>query len=535
MRRWNGWGDDTYSYPLPEGAFTFLEKVVGPGVVTPDATLEDVLVQVPASRLREHPLIHTEAEARLRHARGHSLPDWIAVKSGAIGVFPDGVAYPTTGEEVRELIQYAQTTGARLIPYGGGTSVVGQINPLPGDTPVLTVDMERMCRLRAFDGTSHLATFEAGINGPDLEAHLRAHGYTLGHYPQSFEYSTLGGWVAARSSGQQSLGYGRIEKLFAGGRIETPVGTWNIPANIPASAAGPDVREWVLGSEGRLGIITEATVRVSPLPEREEFHALFFPTFETGLNAAREMMQARLPLAMLRLSTAAETTTTLALAGHAFLIGSLERYLALRGANEEKCMLIIGVAGREVLIRTAYRTARSIAGDYGGLYVGQTFGKTWHKNRFKSPYLRDSLWGVGYAIDTLETATDWARVPALIEAIENALHSALPERDEFVGVAKPHVFTHLSHTYPYGSNVYTQYLFRRAHTPEETLDCWQALKTAASKAIVAQGATISHQHGVGVDHKPYLAAEKGEMGMTALHALVKSFDPEGIMNPGKML
>lgn len=530
MRRWNGWGDDTFSYPLPEGGLTFLEKVAGPGVVTPDATLEDVLAQVPPSRLREHPLIHTDAEARLRHARGHSLPDWIALKSGTIGVFPDGVAYPITAEEVRELIHYAQTTGARLIPYGGGTSVVGQINPLPGDTPVLTVDMGRMCRLRAFDPVSQLATFEAGVSGPDLEAHLRAHGCTLGHYPQSFEYSTLGGWIAARSSGQQSLGYGRIEKLFAGGRVETPVGTLEIPANVPASAAGPDVREWVLGSEGLLGIITEATVRVSPLPEREEFHALFFPNFEAGLNAVRAIMQAKLPLAMLRLSTAVETATTLVLAGHTFLIGGLERYLALRGAGDDKCMLILGVAGREVVARTGYKAARDIAGDHGGVYVGQTFGKTWHKNRFKSPYLRDSLWEAGYAIDTLETATDWARVPALIEAIEAALRSALLERDEFV-----HVFTHLSHTYPYGSNVYTQYLFRRARTPEETLERWRALKTAASQVIVTQGATISHQHGVGVDHKPYLAAEKGEVGMKGLRALVATLDPDGIMNPGKLL
>ncbi len=530
MRRWNGWGDDSVDYPLPEAGLPFLEKVAGPGVVTPDATLAEVLAQVPPSRLREHPLIHTDAEVRLRHARGHSLPDWIALKSGAIGVFPDGVAYPTTDEEVRELIRYAQTTGARLIPYGGGTSVVGQINPLPGEAPVLTVDMGRMCRLRAFDPVSQLATFEAGVSGPDLEASLRAHGCTLGHYPQSFEYSTLGGWIAARSSGQQSLGYGRIEKLFAGGRVETPVGTLEIPANVPASAAGPDVREWVLGSEGRLGIITAATVRVSPLPEREEFHALFFPTFEAGLSAVRAIMQAKLPLAMLRLSTATETTTTLVLAGHTLLIGGLERYLALRGAGDEKCMLILGVAGREAVARTGYKAARDIAGDHGGVYVGQTFGKTWHKNRFKSPYLRDSLWEAGYAIDTLETATDWARVPALIEAIEGALHAALLERDEFV-----HVFTHLSHTYPYGSNVYTQYLFRRARTPEETLERWQALKTAASQAIVAQGATISHQHGVGVDHKPYLTAEKGEVGMKGLRALVTTLDPDGIMNPGKLL
>ena len=278
-----------------------------------------------------------------------------------------------------------------------------------------------MCRLRAFDPVSQLATFEAGVSGPDLEAHLRAHGCTLGHYPQSFEYSTLGGWIAARSSGQQSLGYGRIEKLFAGGRVETPVGTWEIPANVPASAAGPDVREWLLGSEGRLGLITEATVRVSPLPEREEFHALFFPTFEAGLSAVRAIMQAKLPLAMLRLSTAVETATTLVLAGHAFLIGGLERYLALRGAGDEKCMLILGVAGRE-LYQTGYKAARDIAGDHGGVRradVRQDGTRTASSRR-----TRDSLWEAGYAIDTLETATDWTRVPALSTSLRNTAFGA---------------------------------------------------------------------------------------------------------------
>ncbi|MCZ7669624.1 MAG: FAD-binding oxidoreductase [Chloroflexi bacterium] len=218
---------------------------------------------------------------RLRHARGQSLPDWVALRRGRIPAFPDGVAFPTLDVEVRDAIRYAQEVGAKLIPYGGGTSVVGHINPQAGDAPVLTINMQRLNNLRHFDATSQLATFGAGVSGPDVEAQLRARGFTLGHYPQSFGLSTLGGWVVTRSSGQQSLGYGRIEDLFAGGVMETPSGRWELLAH-PASAAGPDLRHLVLGSEGRLGILTEATVRATPLPEEEAFHGLFFRTLNWG-------------------------------------------------------------------------------------------------------------------------------------------------------------------------------------------------------------------------------------------------------------
>jgi len=528
MKRWNGWGDDTITYPLHDAPRRFLEELVGRGTPPHDATIDQVVATVPASRLPAHRLVSGDPVTRLRHARGHSLPDWIEIRSGRIKAFPDSVAYPTSDAEVRDLMRYAEQVGACLIPYGGGTSVVGHINSLPGEVPVLTVDLSRLNRLCRFDATSHLATFGAGITGPDLEAQLRARGCTLGHFPQSFECSTLGGWIVTRSSGQQSLGYGRIEKLFAGGRLEAPAGTLELPP-FPASAAGPDLREVILGSEGRMGILTEATMRVTLLPEVEAFHAVFFPDFERGMRATREILQARLPLSMLRLSTAVETQTTLALAGHERLIGALERMLQMRGVGESKCMLLLGFTGREEVVKAARKEALGLAGRHGGVHVGRTFGKEWHKSRFRTPYLRNTLWEQGYAIDTLETATDWANIPAMIEAIELALHSGLEEVDERV-----HVFTHLSHLYPYGSSIYTTYLYRIAPNPDETLRRWQVLKAAASYAIVAHGGTITHQHGVGTDHLPYLAQEKGMLGMAAIEDLCRRFDPAGIMNLGKL-
>jgi alkyldihydroxyacetonephosphate synthase len=529
MKRWNGWGDESITPHLSTASTHFLQLQIGVGTPPRDTSFEEVVERVPASRLPAHSLITTDPGERLLHARGQSLPDWIALRSGCIDTFPDGVAYPESEIQVRELISFATEFDARLIPYGGGTSVVGHINSLPGEQPVLTVDLKRMSSLHRLDETNQLATFGTGVAGLPLEARLRAQGYTLGHYPQSFEYSTLGGWIATRSSGQQSLGYGRIEQLFAGGRVETPSGTLEVPS-LPAAAAGLDMREIILGSEGRLGILTEATVRVRPLPEQESFFVIFFPSWEQGLAAARHGAQARLPLTMLRLSTPIETRTQLVLAGHERVVSALERLLALRGAGKDKCMLMVGIAGREADVKRACKDILGIAHEQKGVSAGHTLGEQWHKKRFQTPYLRNTLWTMGYAVDTVETATTWDCVPDLTQAIETALRSALKAEGEEV-----HAFTHLSHLYPHGSAIYTTYLYRIADSPDETLHRWQVLKNAASQAIVAGHGTISHQHGIGTDHQQYLIAEKGPLGLSAMRQLYSHFDPEGIMNPGKLV
>ena len=531
MRRWNGWGNDAIHSTVPAAAAAFLADLVGPATPPRDATAAEALAQVHASRLPAHPLVNTDAAERLRHARGQSFPDWLALRSGRIGVFPDGVAYPAVEDDVAELLRWAAGHGMQLIPYGGGTSVAGHITPRRGDAPVLTVDMSRINRLLRLDDASLLATFGAGVTGPDLEATLRARGYTLGHFPQSFEYSTLGGWIAARSSGQESLGYGRIEQLWAGGRLLSPAGTLDLLPH-PASAAGPDLRQLVLGSEGRMGFITEAAVRITPLAGREKpaVQALFLPDWASAQAAARQIVQAGVPLSMMRLSTPTETETTLTLAGHARLIGALERLVSLRGVRDGKCMLLLGFSGNEAVVKAARGQALEIAAQQGAVNVGRAFGSQWYKNRFHTPYLRNTLWEMGYGVDTLETVATWSTMPTLVEALELAIHRALEPFSERV-----HVFTHLSHFYPTGCSIYTTYLFRLADDPDETQARWQAMKTAASETIVALRATISHQHGVGEDHAPWLAVEKGELGMAVLGDVLRRFDPTGIMNPGKLI
>jgi alkyldihydroxyacetonephosphate synthase len=529
MRRWNGWGSERVDFPVPAAAKIYLAELVGKAGPGPSAHLEDLIRRVKPSRLEHHPLICDDPGLRLRHACGQSLPDWIALRFGSAAHFPDAVASPASEAEVKELIIQANRTGACVIPYGGGTSVVGHISPPSGDRPVLSVDLGRMFRMIHFDEKSRLATFEAGVTGPHLEAQLRARGYMLGHFPQSFEYSTLGGWIATRSSGQQSLRYGRIEDMFAGGRLITPAGTLDLPP-FPASAAGPDLRHIVLGSEGRLGIITSATVRIHLLPEAERFHAVFLPNWESGMNALGEIARNSLPLSMLRLSDPAETKTTLVLAGRARLIRLLERLLRARGLEEDKCLLLMGITGGIDTLRKCRRAALEIARSHGGVNVGRRMGSEWRKSRFRTPYLRNTLWDLGYAVDTLESVFLWKDLASATEAILEALRRGLEEQGERVLA-----FAHISHVYRSGASLYFTYLFRLPSDSEEAMNRWWTLKDVASRAILANGGTISHQHGIGLDHLPYLEAEKGKLGIEALDNILRAFDPNRIMNPGKLI
>jgi alkyldihydroxyacetonephosphate synthase len=531
-RRWNGWGDPALDEPLKPEALAFLADAIGPG--TPrrdaDAPLAALLERIAAqpSRLPRHPRVDTTPEARLRASFGQSAHDWLRLRFGVPGRVTDGVAFPEHADAVRELLAWAQAHHVQVLPCGGATSVAGHLTPA-GGRPVLTLNLTRLMRLKSLDPVSQLATFEAGVAGPDLEAQLRAHGYTLGHFPQSFDYSTLGGWIVTRSSGQQSARYGRIEQLFAGGRVQTPAGELVIPT-FPATAAGPDLREQVLGSEGRIGVLTEATVRVSRLPEREAFVGVFFPDWASATSAVRAMAQARLGLSMLRLSNPVETFTTLTMAGHAKAIGALETYLKWRGAGAGKCLLMAGFTGGRAQVAAMRAQAARTWRQYGGVSTGTVLGAKWAERRFSGVYLRNSLWDAGYAVDTMETACDWPRVDRMVAAMETAGRDALMSHGE-----RTHCYTHLSHVYPQGSSVYSTFIYRIGPDHEAALARWQALKQAVGDAIVAQGGTITHQHGVGKDHARWLPAEKGPLGMAAIAAMARPFDPEGVMAQGNLL
>ncbi len=530
-RRWNGWGDENYIKELSGHGRQLVHSVIGQPKALGDASLKSVMDSVPESRLPKHSLISTDSEDRVRHARGQSFPDWLAMRSGEFKVFPDGVAFPESGSQVRELFEFAEKHDFDVIPYGGGTSVAGHITPDASHRPVLTIDMGRMNQLLDLNQESQIATFGAGTPGPQVESQLRAKGYTLGHYPQSWELSTIGGWIASRSSGQQSLRYGRIEQMFAGGRMETLQGTLDIPS-IPASSAGPDIREMTMGTEGRLGIFTEVQVRVSRMPEEEKFFVYFMPNWDKAKTAVRELMQQKVPMSMMRVSNVKETNAHLHLGTKEKQYKLLDGFLKLRGMKDGRCMLTFGVTGTKLQNKSSLKQIRSVLGQYGGVggFIANIMGSIWAEGRFRFPYLRESCWQEGIAIDTLETSTDWENVDEVLAGIEQSLKTALADDGEEVMV-----FTHLSHLYGQGCSIYTTYFFRCADSYDQTLERWKKLKVAASSVITNARATISHQHGVGKDHAPYLEAEKGKLGMKMIGHMLDQFDPDKRLNPGTLL
>lgn len=526
MKRWNGWGSEETIYPLPESAKDYLKGYIGEGCTAQDATLESMISQVPASRLNKHENVSIDAEERLRHACGQSLPDWISLRSGRIPAFPDGVFYPIQENQIQEIFTIAEDNHFILIPYGGGTSVLRHINPPESSSPVLTIDLSKLEKMLDLDEASLLATFEAGIRGPILESNLNKHGYTLGHFPQSFEYSTLGGWVATRSSGQQSFYYGRIEDLFRGGHLITPTGEISFPP-FPASAAGPDLRHLVLGSEGRFGILTRGIVAIKPLPDFEEFYGYIFKEWQGGLTAVRKLISDHVQLSMIRLSDSQETQTTLLLSGQDNLVSWASYGLEKIGYDQKRCLLLVGVTGNRKTAVKAKETATRICRKSGGLSTGKFIGRSWQKSRFLVPYLRNSLWEAGYALDTLETAVPWNKVDQLKNELISAIETASEKLDE-----KVLVFGHLSHVYATGASIYITFIFRRTQDPDEMLQHWQVMKNAASEVILTWGGTISHQHGVGRDHADFLSREKGDLGVDLLTEIGKSLDPKNLLNPG---
>ncbi len=528
MRRWNGWGDERVNFQLPATAIRFLCSKIGTAAPLKNCSINEALSNVPASRLPKHPLISREKNVRLMHARGQSLPDWLAMHSGQVHPVPDGVAFPKSHTDVQLLLEWAANKQCLVIPYGGGTSVVGHLTPLDIDRPILTIAMSRMESLLILDKESQLATIGAGATGPKIEAQLKRHGFVLGHYPQSFEYSTLGGWVATRSSGQQSLRYGRIEQLFAGAKLATPSGAVEIPC-FPASAAGPDLREMVLGSEGRLGVLTEVTVRVQRKPRREQFYVAFFGDWNSALQCVRELVQRRVGVSMLRLGNPIETDTMLSLSSHRAMVAVLEKYLFIRGLRRERCMLTFGVTGEKAECEFIFRQAAAEIKKHSGFLTNSFLGRQWQKSRYRYPYLRNSAWDKGYVVDTLETAVNWSRVTKTMMAVEDGLKNGLSTVGE-----KVHAFSHLSHLYPQGSSIYITFLFRVGNTYEETLERWKSLKSIACRIIQEHHGTISHQHGVGIEHASYFAREKGVAGMQAISEVFKIFDPDDMLNNGNL-
>jgi alkyldihydroxyacetonephosphate synthase len=469
-----------------------------------------------------------DREARILHAAGRGYPDLVRLRSGDALSAPDAVAVPASAAEVRAVLEACSRERVAVVPFGGGTSVVGGVEPVrDGFAGVISLDLARLDRLLDVDTTSLTATLEGGLFGPEAERRLGEHGLTLGHFPQSFEYSTVGGWVATRSAGQASTGYGRIDELVEGVKLLAPAGELATRA-LPASAAGPDLREVIVGSEGVLGVISEATLRVRPHPELGRYEGWSLRSFEEGVEALRVMEQAGASPDVARLSDEEETRLSLALASSGSRTERLGRaYLRLRG-HDGGCLAILGFEGdpEEVERRRVRAAALMRAG--GALGLGTRPGRAWLRGRYAGPYLRDELLDRGVMVETLETAATWSELPLVYAAVARALRDSLTERG-----TPPLVMCHVSHLYRSGASLYFTFLARQE--ADDPLAQWRAAKTAASDAIVASGGTITHHHAVGRDHRPWLRAEVGDLGLELLRAAKERLDPAGIMNPGKLL
>jgi alkyldihydroxyacetonephosphate synthase len=420
------------------------------------------------------------------------------------------------------------------VPFGGGTSVVGGDAPLRGSHGgVLALDTSRMADVLELDERSATVTVQGGMRAPALERRLAAHGLTLGHFPQSYEYVSLGGCAATRSAGQASSGYGAIEKMILGLRLAAPAAEIALPA-IPASAAGPGMRQLLVGSEGTLGVISELDLRVRPAPVERIYEGVFFEDFAAGEETLRLLAREHALPDVTRLSDEQETRMSLALAGTAGVKDRLGRaYLRLRGYGGG-CLAILGFEGDGEELACRRRRALAIVSQGGGLAVGRAPGEAWLKSRFAAPYLRDELLTHGVMVETLETAAQWSDVAALHRSVSAAIVSSLSGGGAGgAGAGEPLVMCHLSHVYETGASLYFTLLARQREGDE--LGQWRAVKQAAGEAIMAGGGTITHHHGVGRDHAPWMAREIGDGGVQALRALKAQLDPAGIMNPGKLL
>lgn len=536
--RWWGWGEEAHPPGLSAQALRFLAETVGVAPhPRPPVALAHVHLAPPAlsgeafTDLRAIVGAHNvrdEHSERILHAAGKGYPDLVRMRAGEPEGAPDAIVLPGSTEEVAAVLALCARCSLAVVPFGGGTSVVGGVAPLRGEhSGVIALDMRRMDGVLGLDGESRTVSVQAGLRAPALERYLAVRGLTLGHFPQSFEYVTLGGCAATRSAGQASSGYGAIEKMVLGLRMSAPAGEIALLPQ-PASAAGPSLRQLVVGSEGTLGVISELSLRVRRAPSEQIYEGVFFEDFSSGVELLRELAQQGASPDVARLSDQPETRMSLALADTGGLKGRLGRlYLGARGYSSG-CLAILGFEGAQAEVHIRRARALKLARAGGGLAVGRSPGEAWRKGRFSAPYLRDELLTHGVMVETLETATQWSNLRRLHGAVGGAIEQALRERG-----APGLVMCHVSHLYETGASLYFTFLARQQQGAE--IEQWRSVKEAASRAIVEHGGTITHHHAVGRDHAPWMDAEVGDTGTAALRALKAELDPAGIMNPGKLL
>ncbi|WP_044508209.1 FAD-binding oxidoreductase [Gordonia sp. KTR9] len=518
------WGDPARTAELPGAAAALAggrdaDSGVDPATITLPRPVVDPSVREEISAIVGAGNVTDADAARVQHTRGYSTPDILRLRAGDAGDAPDLVVYPGGHDEVVAILRLCSDRRIAVVPFTGGTSVVGGLTPdRAAVTGVISLDLRRLDRVVEIDEISRMATLEAGLRGPAAEALLREKGWTIGHFPQSYEGAGIGGYAATRSAGQSSAGYGRFDEMVEGLVLATPRGTIEL-GTAPRSAAGPDLRQLVLGSEGVFGVITSVQVRIRPVPVARVFDAWRFATFADGATALRRLAQDGPLPTVLRLSDEVETALNLAdPAGAGSESGD---------GGSAGCLVVAGYEGAADEVARRRDAASAVLTDAGGGALGDGPGESWRTGRFAAPYLRDPLLDAGVLVETLETVAFWSRLHEVRDAVTAALTDSLTASG-----TPPLVMCHISHVYESGASLYFTVV---APFGDDPLTQWAAAKTAANSAIRASGASITHHHAVGRDHRDAYHDEIGPLALEALRAVKASLDPAGVCNPGILI
>ncbi len=548
--KWWGWGVEGVSFHHEnKPAFRpFVINAIDLDVNTPPAapmSLDDL--SIPAPMISEQLLAElTDAVGaenavqddldRIVHTYGKSARDLLRIRVGDIPRVPDVVVYPGDEAQVQLIVDRAVAADAVLIPYGGGSNIAGSLHAPEDETrPVISVDLGRLNQVISIDEESGLARIQAGVQGPDLEKQLTAQGWTLGHYPDSFSHSTLGGWVATRSSGMQSDKYGDIADIARGMRVVMPGKVLQIRP-LPHTSTGPSVREMILGSEGRLGVITEVTVQVHRIPEVRVILGYLFPSWEAGLAAMQEISTSDAHPSITRVSDAKETTFSFAtrkksgkISISSLISKGLMKVLERRGWKlNEVCLSFIGYEGGKAHVARQKKIVKEIVGKHGGILVGKGPGVLYDQKKFDTPYIRDFLLDRGAIGDVSETAAPWSKLLPLYRNVMTAAEKVYAQ----LGVTG-WIMCHLSHSYHSGACLYFTFAFK--HDGVDPLGQYEPLKNAIQQAFVDSDGTLSHHHAVGTEHAAWLEQDISAPGVHMIDGLFTAMDPGRNFNPGKIV
>ncbi len=548
--KWWGWGVDGVSFHHEDKpAFgAFVKKAIDIDVdATPTSalSLDDLNIHPPkiGDELRDQLVAAVGTEhvlsddlERIIHTYGKSVRDLLRLRAGDIPRVPDVIVYPGNEAEVQAVVDAVVAADAVLIPFGGGSNISGSLQaPADEDRPVISLDLGRLNQVLDIDEYSGLARIQAGTLGPDIEDQLRPKGWTLGHFPDSFSHSTLGGWVATRSSGMQSDKYGDISDITRGIRV-VQAGQVLELRPLPQTATGPSVREMVLGSEGRLGVITEVTVQVHRIPEERVILGYLYPTFEAGLAAMQEISVSDATPSVTRVSDAAETRMSFATRkkSSGFSISSvvskgLMKVLERRGWDlDQLCLSFVGFEGGKNHVARNKAIVKGIVQKHGGIVAGKGPGALYDQKKFDTPYIRDFLLDRGAAADVSETAAPWSKLLPLYTKVIASVEKVYAD----LGTTG-YIMCHLSHSYHSGACLYFTFAFR--HDGVDPLAQYDKLKSAIQQQFVDSDGTLSHHHAVGTEHARWLAQDISEPGVAMISGLFEAMDPGRNFNPGKIV